>query len=276
MLAVLNCVDWLDVRQDYNDYQAFERLNKDKITTNEKTNNKHDENASAVSLKVNSAIKNENENENEKEIKEDNNIALVSNDKQDLTFERMNFIVSVSGDNSMKILKFVQNETELKEMCKDDSKDRSDSCKDNENKKQETGNKKDVEMKIDNDIDDDIFAPRWGSLLSVDECHDSDINWVDFGPRVGFGKYLIATASDDMSVKIWLFDAKLKKNELIKEFEEEMQLRRQLNDSQMNAINLNLNANSNVQGNNNSNNTQNSTQSSTMSDVNDAIINEVD
>ena len=49
----------------------------------------------------------------------------------------------------------------------------------------------------------DRQGKAWAVLLALEEAHQTDVNWVEFGPRLGPGVYLLASASDDGTVKIW-------------------------------------------------------------------------
>jgi len=53
---------------------------------------------------------------------------------------------------------------------------------------------------------------EWQVSLSQNDAHKNDVNWIEFGPRKKAGIYLIATASDDHTVKIWQFRTETKPN----------------------------------------------------------------
>lgn len=43
----------------------------------------------------------------------------------------------------------------------------------------------------------------WSVVHTMDEAHATDVNWVEFGPRLQPGVFLLASASDDGILKIW-------------------------------------------------------------------------
>merc|ERR1712129_656186 len=50
---------------------------------------------------------------------------------------------------------------------------------------------------------------KWKVCMEMQDAHQNDVNWIEFGKRIGKGKYLIATASDDGKVKIWEFEMEI-------------------------------------------------------------------
>lgn len=86
----------------------------------------------------------------------------------------VNVIASCSGDNSIKFLQEIQ----TMKMNDDD-----DDCKGNDTK--------------------------WKVEIEVNDAHKNDVNWIEFGPRIRSGVYLVASASDDGTIKIWQFETKV-------------------------------------------------------------------
>jgi len=52
----------------------------------------------------------------------------------------------------------------------------------------------------------------WKQWITKKNAHNSDINWISFGPKIANGIYLLATAGDDGIVKIWEFNCLSNKN----------------------------------------------------------------
>ena len=60
---------------------------------------------------------------------------------------------------------------------------------------------------------------KWEFLIQQNDAHKNDVNWIEFGPRIKPGVYLIATASDDDTAKIWQFETKVDENRFVTEDE---------------------------------------------------------
>ena len=56
---------------------------------------------------------------------------------------------------------------------------------------------------------------KWQLLIQQNNAHKNDINWIEFGPRINEGLYLIATASDDNTTKIWQFQTSTNPNKFL-------------------------------------------------------------
>jgi len=43
----------------------------------------------------------------------------------------------------------------------------------------------------------------WTVAMSLDDAHETDVNWIEFGPRIRRGVFLMASCSDDGTLKLW-------------------------------------------------------------------------